>query len=524
MNKCLTKKLLLLITSFILLFSLNSGARAEDSHYGASIMRPDNATRERWYNDYINAPRAYIDPLVAQTLDVGPKPILLDHITYTPAERDQGACGNCWVWAGTGLLEIYHSVNNGVQERMSTQFFNSCFNSSFSWEDANNVTQYGYYACSGGNLSTFLTFANLNVDPPYKPWSNTNAFFQDGNWGWPDHTSSSVACNTIAIDPTFSGDYSTWVPVTIESHTGQATAISNIKNVLGQRKGVEFNFWQANNTDWNNFYNFWDDSETAIWDPDVTCGDNWVNGEGGGHAVIIVGYNDDDPNNPYWIVLNSWGTGPTGNRPNGLFRMKMNMNYDCVYHGTDQSGNPQDYWSRQFQTIDTQGQGTPFFDYNGLYMAAKGATTDKIWIRGKTSTTSWSAWTQIDGATSDAPALATFNARFYMAVKGTASNKIWIRSMDYMGTGSSVDEHSQRQHQRLSCPGCLQEPALYFCKRGRLGCDLVQFHGHRRRMVLMATGTGRAHNRQACRRHLQRPARTLSNGRDGSHLYETHVK
>jgi hypothetical protein len=42
-----------------------------------------------------------------------------------------------------------------------------------------------------------------------------------------------------------------------------------------------------------------------------------------------VGYDDTDPNNRYWIMLNSWGT--TTGRPAGLFRMNMDMNYDCAY-------------------------------------------------------------------------------------------------------------------------------------------------------------------------------------------------
>jgi hypothetical protein len=65
--------------------------------------------------------------------------------------------------------------------------------------------------------------------------------------------------------------------------------------------------------------------------------------------VVIVGYNDDDAdaNNHYWIVLNSWGTSG-GDRPNGLFRMKMRMNYGCTItvsgYGT--------FSSRQFQTLN----------------------------------------------------------------------------------------------------------------------------------------------------------------------------
>ncbi|MFP3912096.1 MAG: C1 family peptidase, partial [Desulfobacteraceae bacterium] len=49
---------------------------------------------------------------------------------------------------------------------------------------------------------------------------------------------------------------------------------------------------------------------------------------GGGHAVLCVGYNDNDPENAYWVMLNSWGT--TAKRPNGLFRVDMDMNYDCM--------------------------------------------------------------------------------------------------------------------------------------------------------------------------------------------------
>jgi hypothetical protein len=44
-----------------------------------------------------------------------------------------------------------------------------------------------------------------------------------------------------------------------------------------------------------------------------------------------VGYDDTDPNNRYWIMLNSWGKNTL--RPNGLFRVNMDMNYDCQYAG-----------------------------------------------------------------------------------------------------------------------------------------------------------------------------------------------
>lgn len=58
---------------------------------------------------------------------------------------------------------------------------------------------------------------------------------------------------------------------------------------------------------------------------------------------MIVGYNDDDPdfNNHYWIVLNSWGKHDL--RPNGLYRLRMNMNYNCT---------TPPYQALYFQTMD----------------------------------------------------------------------------------------------------------------------------------------------------------------------------
>jgi len=399
---------MLLVTGFILLFSFaGSGLAQEGQTY--PIMQPDPAIRHQWYNELMNAPKAYIDPGIAQTLDWGPRPNLLDKITYTPSERNQASCGNCWVWAGTGLLEIQHSREHGANDRLSIQYFDSC---------------YGGSACGGGNLGTFLNFYNTHVAIP---WANTNAYFQDGGG------TTTLACGSIGGDPYYDGNPGAFLQADVSTAgVGQATAIANIKNVLNQQKGVQFDFWLADNTDWNTFFNFWDNqNEATLWNPDSTCGHTWVNGQGGGHAVVIVGYNDDDadPNNHYWIVLNSWGT--NGGRPNGLFRMKMNMNYNCIMHETGQS----DWYSRWFETINTQND--PFFDLNSLYMAAKGANSNNIFIRKKNSGGAWGAWAQINGTTTHAPAMASFNSRLYVAVKGVASNKIWLRSMDAWDTWSA---------------------------------------------------------------------------------------
>ena len=68
------------------------------------IMQPDWETRQEWFASHRAAPRSAIDPRLQSRL-LGSMS-LLSHIQYTPAERDQSSCGNCWAWAGTGVMEV----------------------------------------------------------------------------------------------------------------------------------------------------------------------------------------------------------------------------------------------------------------------------------------------------------------------------------------------------------------------------------------------------------------------------------
>ena len=305
--------------------------------FDSSIMRPSREVRLRWMDDYERAPVAITDKEIelrltdAQAQRVDTSVNLLSNLQYTPNQRSQGSCGNCWVWASGGILEIALNVQNGIKDRLSIQFLNSC--------------KMDEYACCGGNPSMFASwYAGKGFSIP---WSNTNASYQDSFKLCSDNASA-VLCGSIGTTPSYPIT-SIQAQVIQTMDVGQSTAIANVKNILNQNRGIYFGFSLATQADWNAFQNFWvNQSESTFWNPDDYCGHTWVEGQGGGHGVLIVGYNDEDPNpaNHYWIVLNSWGTAG-GGRPNGLFRLPMYMNYDCTIH---ESGF--DWYSREFWTLN----------------------------------------------------------------------------------------------------------------------------------------------------------------------------
>ncbi len=282
------------------------------------IMHPTPEEVKRWTEQFEAAPKAYLSPRIQAELAVasGARFSLLDYLQYTPTERNQRYCGNCWAWAGTGVMEIDNAYKNGIKDRLSIQYLNSNFRGGSD----------PYWACCGGwleDVADFYSSKGMAI-----PWSNANAHWQDGN-RFCEIQATNVPASTISTTPNYP-----LASVQAEAIPTQgmekAAAISSIKNVLQQGKAIWFGYFLPDDSAWSDFTSFWSrSSEEAIWQPDIACGETFNYNEGGGHAVLCVGYDDTDPDNSYWIMLNSWGA--PYNRPHGLFRVSMDMNYDCRY-------------------------------------------------------------------------------------------------------------------------------------------------------------------------------------------------
>ncbi len=125
--------------------------------------------------------------------------------------------------------------------------------------------------------------------------------------------------------------------------------ITNIKTVLVQSQLPIVLSYFLPGKGWCDFdTTFWSDADAEVlWDPSpyfdmdfdssqaYSCpvGSSTVLMGPGGHAVLLYGYYDDDSDDSYWMILNSWGSTP--DRPHGTFRLKMrNASIQNYYQGS----------------------------------------------------------------------------------------------------------------------------------------------------------------------------------------------
>jgi len=203
-------------------------------------------------------------------------------LAYPPGLRYQGLCGNCWVWAPTTAAEASLGAA-GFRDALSVQYFMSAFGDP--------------YPCCGGELAQFAGFYELKR--AFVSLRNRGADFQDSDRNC---ASGGSAVPEAKVARAIRYPCSGLEPQRVRTFdVAPAEAIASLKNLLNQGRTVLWTFYLADEDAYGGFVAFWfSQGEAVLWRPERPRGRPY--GDGGGHMVAIVGYDDD-----VWVDLNNDG-------------------------------------------------------------------------------------------------------------------------------------------------------------------------------------------------------------------------
>ena len=203
-NRFTTLSLLIICGLF-----LCSGVSADANQYGIMRLSIEEIEERAQIVSQNLASTADIASLT--TRSTPPSVDLLQHLAYDPKTRDQGPCGSCWVWAGTGAISINQKVMTEVYDELSIQYTTSLFNEGGTTGD---------FACYGGDFYTLSMFyldegnkrvipvTNMNAGQVYDPSTGRYLTYADYNGGqpggWEGRNKTSMPAENIVKTPYYS--------------------------------------------------------------------------------------------------------------------------------------------------------------------------------------------------------------------------------------------------------------------------------------------------------------------------------
>ena len=194
---------------------------------------------------------------------------------FVTSPRNQKKCGSCWAFSMTGGLESYTLLKENTPGKdldLSEQVMLSCS---------------GAGSCNGGRLSAgFLKKTGLPLEAAY-PYTATDGSCATAAAGWQAEAKKIGAWGSVSQD------------------------LNTIKTALVKYGPLPIAFMV-----YEDFMHY----KTGIYS--YTTGKQL-----GGHAVLLVGYNDEEK---YFIVKNSWDTGWG---ENGFFRIAYSEMDNSVNFG-----------------------------------------------------------------------------------------------------------------------------------------------------------------------------------------------